>query len=63
MTGSSVAYTAKDTTEARRVFDALAEGGQVTGEFGPTFWSQGFGMVTDRFGVPWMVDTFGEPPA
>lgn len=61
MTGSSVAYTAKDATEAERVFDALAQGGEVTGEFGPTFWSKGFGMCTDRFGVPWMVDTAGEP--
>ena len=61
--GAAVAYSAKDPDTARRVFDALAEGGQVTGEFGPTFWSKGFGMCTDRFGVPWMVDTFGEPAA
>jgi PhnB protein len=31
--------------------------------FSATFWSKGFGMCTDRFGVPWMVDTAGEPPA
>ena len=47
--------------EAERAFDALAEGGEVGAPFGATFWSKGFGMCTDRFGVPWMVDTAGEP--
>ena len=42
--------------EGRRVFDALAAGGQVTMPFQETFWSAGFGMVTDRFGTPWMVN-------
>ena len=59
--GSAVAYTAPDPAEAERAFDALAEGGEVGAPFGPTFWSKGFGMCTDRFGVPWMVDTAGEP--
>jgi PhnB protein len=44
------------TTEARRLFDALAEGGRVTMPLAKTFWSAGFGMVTDRFGTPWMVN-------
>ena len=30
--------------------------------FGATFWSPGFGMVTDRFGTPWMVNVVSEPP-
>lgn len=42
--------------EGRRVFDSLAQGGQVTMPFQETFWSAGFGMVTDRFGTPWMVN-------
>ncbi|QTD44498.1 VOC family protein [Ottowia testudinis] len=42
--------------EGRRVFDALAPGGQVAMPFDKTFWSPGFGMVTDRFGTPWMVN-------
>lgn len=42
--------------EGQRVFDALAVGGQVTMPFAATFWSPGFGMVTDRFGTPWMVN-------
>jgi len=58
--GVSVAYTAPDATEAKRVFEALAEGGKVDMPFEATFWSQGFGACNDRFGVPWMVDTAGE---
>lgn len=42
--------------EGRRVFDGLADGGQVTMPFAKTFWSPGFGIVTDRFGTPWMVN-------
>ena len=42
--------------EGQRLFDALAAGGSVTMPFAQTFWSQGFGMVTDRFGTPWMVN-------
>jgi PhnB protein len=61
--GVSVAYTAPDEGEAKRAFDALAEGGEATMPFQATFWSKGFGMCTDRFGVPWMIDTAGEPAA
>ena len=41
--------------DAQRVCDALAEGGSVELPFQKTFWSEGFGMVTDKFGTPWMV--------
>ena len=47
--------------EGRRIFDALSEGGQVGMPFDKTFWSPGFGMVTDRFGTPWMVNVFEQP--
>ncbi len=43
--------------EAERAFHALADGGRVTMPFQRTFWSSGFGMVVDRFGIPWMVNT------
>lgn len=59
--GVAVTYTAPDTTEAKRVFEALAEGGQVHMSFEPTFYSKGFGACVDRFGVNWMVDTEGDP--
>lgn len=54
--GMWVSIQADDVAEGRRVFDALAQGGQLTMPFGRTFWSAGFGMVTDRFGTPWMVN-------
>lgn len=41
--------------EAARVFDALAEGGEVQMPLTPTFFSPAFGMCTDRFGIPWML--------
>jgi PhnB protein len=42
--------------EAERVFFALAEGGEVRMPFGPTFWARRFGMLVDRFQIPWMVN-------
>ena len=42
--------------EGQRVFAALAEGGNVSMPFAATFWSEGFGMVTDRYAIPWMVN-------
>jgi len=53
--GVMVSYSAADADEARRVFDALSESGQVTQELIGTFFSPAFGMCTDRFGTPWMV--------
>jgi PhnB protein len=53
--GFSLALTAANEADAGRTFDALAEGGQVQMPLGKTFWSPCFGMVTDRFGVGWMV--------
>lgn len=53
--GFSVVLQWPDLEAARRRFDALADGGEVRMPFGPTFWSRGFGVVADRFGVPWMI--------
>jgi PhnB protein len=53
--GMMVSYDAPDGADAKRVFDALAEGGNVTQELIPTFFSEAFGMCVDRFGTPWMV--------
>lgn len=57
--GFSLSLTYPDAAQSRRVFDALAEGGRITMGFEKTFWSEGFGMLTDRFGMPWMVNTQG----
>ena len=54
--GFSVSLTVKDPAEAERKFKALAEGGNVTMPFGKTFFSNGFGMCIDQFGIPWMVN-------
>ena len=53
--GFSLAIAVADAATADRVFNALAEGGQVQMPLGQTFWSPRFGMVTDRFGLAWMV--------
>jgi PhnB protein len=55
MNGFALSLNYPTAEEARRVFDALCEGGKATMPFGKTFWAQGFGMLTDRFGTPWMV--------
>jgi len=54
--GFSVAIQLKDADEADRIFPALAEGGQVKMPIGQTFWAKRFGMLIDRFGIPWMVN-------
>ena len=58
--GFCVAFQVADPVEAERVFGALAEGGQVTMPINQTFWAKRFGMLIDRFGIPWMVNC--EPP-
>jgi PhnB protein len=54
--GFSVSLTMADPAEAERKFAALCEGGSVTMPFSKTFFSKGFGMGIDRFGIPWMVN-------
>ena len=53
--GISLSLTLTDVAKAERLFAALAEGGQVQMPFTKTFFSPGFGMVADRFGVTWMI--------
>jgi len=55
MEGISVVLNAASADEARRWYEALAEGGKVTMPLGATFWADSFAMVTDRFGAPWMI--------
>lgn len=54
--GIQLSVNTTDMSQAREVFGALGEGGKVTMPLDKTFWSEGFGMLTDRFGVPWMVN-------
>jgi len=54
--GMTVSISVDSRSEAERVFNALAEKGTITMPFQKTFWSDGFGMTVDRFGIPWMVN-------
>lgn len=53
--GFSLSYPAADKADAKRRFDALAAGGKVEMPLGETFFAECFGVVSDRFGVSWMV--------
>jgi len=53
--GIAIALNADDETAARSYFEALAAGGTVAMPLAPTFFAHLFGMVNDRFGLPWMV--------
>lgn len=59
--GFSLSLAVKSAADAGRAFAALAEGGTIVMPLGKTFWSPCFGMVTDRFGVQWMVGVHEEP--
>lgn len=59
--GFSVSLSLTDIARAERIFRALAENGKVGMEFQQTFWAERFGMVVDKFGVPWMINC--EKPA
>ena len=57
--GFRLALTVPGEPDARKAFDALADGGSVQMPLARTFWSPCYGMVTDRFGVGWMVMVAG----
>jgi PhnB protein len=61
--GFSLALNAANEADAKRLFGALAEGGQVQQPLVKTFFSPAFGMVADRFGVGWMVVVSQAPQA
>jgi PhnB protein len=58
--GFSVTIVLNDPPKAERVFQALAAGGEVKMAIQKTFWAERFGMLVDKFGVPWMINC-GEP--
>jgi len=57
----SLSIAVPEEGDAKRIFDALSEGGQVRMPLGKTFWSPCFGMLEDKFGVGWMISV--EPGA
>lgn len=54
--GVAVTVGAPTAAEAERIFSGLAEGGSITMPIGKTFFSERFGMLVDRYGIPWMVN-------
>ena len=58
--GFSLSISAKDVASGEKSFNALAQGGQVTMPIQKTFWTEGFGMLVDKFGIPWMVNVVHE---
>jgi PhnB protein len=61
VTGVMLTLSYATAAEGRRVFDALADGGTVTMPPGETFWADFFGMVTDKYGVPWGINGGSRP--
>ena len=58
--GFSLSLSVPTETEADRAFAALADGGQVRMPLTKTFWSPRFGMVSDRFGIGWMISVMSD---
>ncbi len=54
--GFAVCVNVSDPAEADRIFNTLADRGSVSMPLQGTFWAKKFGMVTDRFGTPWMIN-------
>ena len=58
--GFNVMIEVDKPPEAERIFTALARGGTISMPVQETFWAHRFGMCTDRFGIPWMINC-GKP--
>ena len=58
--GFSLSIQITGAEEAERIFDQLARNGTITMPLEKTFWAVRFGMVTDRFGIPWMINCEGD---
>lgn len=56
ISGVSIVMNYPDVSEARRVFDTLAEGGDVTMPFDDVFYAEKSGMLVDRFGTSWAIN-------
>lgn len=56
MKGFSVSINVDDPAEAEHIFQALSDGAEVRMPIAETFWARRFGMLTDKFGTPWMIN-------
>jgi PhnB protein len=57
--GFALALSLASAADADRVFKDISDGGRVLMALEKTFWAERFGMVVDRFGIPWMVSCGG----
>jgi PhnB protein len=57
--GVSLSLQMKNSSEAEHVFNELAKDGRIVMPLGKTFWAARFGMVVDRFGIPWLINCDG----
>ena len=57
--GFSLSIQIKDATEAERIFRELSHAGSMVMPLEKTFWAERFGMVIDRFGIPWLINCEG----
>jgi PhnB protein len=58
--GFTLSIAASDAASGERIFSALAEGGEILTPWQSTFFTAGFGMLKDRFGVPWLINVVTE---
>ncbi len=54
--GFSLSLSVPNAYQAEKLFEMLGNGGRVVYPISKTFWSERFGMVVDRFGIPWMIN-------
>lgn len=59
--GFFVTLTISELAKAKQIFISLSEGGEIRLPFQTTFWSAGFGVLIDRFGVPWEINCAQAP--
>lgn len=55
--GFFVTLTVPGVVRAGEIFKALGEAGTIKMPFEKTFWSPGFGVLIDRFSIPWEINT------
>lgn len=60
MRGFNISLHVSSADDARRIFNGLSDGGEITTPLGKVDWADLFGMVVDRFGVPWLILGLGE---
>ena len=61
--GFSLSLQMKSVDDAERIFRELARDGRVVMQLEKAFWADRFGMVVDRFGIPWLINCEGATEA